>query len=191
MKQYVNVFLQAKNLSPKHFSDPFHKYTSGRRLPTRLFSTTRRFFGSSYANSGTPATPTSPTTPGLVYNNTAGTVSLSNGSAIPMQQRRLAEFATILGDFKLAVSVWESLRKETRGAVGSVSFLLEVFEWLSQFLIILGSVRKRSRSYYRLRKRCNFMLHTPSNFSVYRRAVKLQLLLKHAVCHMQSDGKWA
>ncbi len=38
-----------------------------------------------------------------------------------MQQRRLAEFATILGDFKLAVGVWESVRKETKGASGSVS----------------------------------------------------------------------
>lgn len=37
----------------------------------------------------------------------------------PSQQRRLAEFATILGDFKLAVTVWESLRKESKG--GSVS----------------------------------------------------------------------
>ena len=34
------------------------------------------------------------------------------------QQRRLAEFATILGDYKLAISVWETLRKEARG--GSV-----------------------------------------------------------------------
>ena len=40
----------------------------------------------------------------------------------PNQQRRLAEFATILGDFKLAVNVWESLRKEGKG--GSVSALL-------------------------------------------------------------------
>ena len=37
-----------------------------------------------------------------------------------MQQRRLAEFATILGDLKLAVSVWEALRKESRGKIGSV-----------------------------------------------------------------------
>ena len=34
------------------------------------------------------------------------------------QQRRLAEFATILGDYKLAITVWETLRKESRG--GSV-----------------------------------------------------------------------
>lgn len=41
-----------------------------------------------------------------------------------MQQRRLAEFSTMLGDFKLAVNVWESLRKETRGSTGSVRRLL-------------------------------------------------------------------
>lgn len=35
------------------------------------------------------------------------------------QHRRLAEFATILGDFKLAISIWETLRKESKG--GAVS----------------------------------------------------------------------
>lgn len=40
------------------------------------------------------------------------------------QQRRLAEFATILGDFKLAVNVWESLRKDNKG--GSVSILSSI-----------------------------------------------------------------
>ena len=38
------------------------------------------------------------------------------------QQRRLAEFATILGDYKLAISVWETLRKDGRG--GSVSYIV-------------------------------------------------------------------
>lgn len=37
-----------------------------------------------------------------------------------LQQRRLAEFATMLGDLKLAVTVWEALRKEGRG--GSVRY---------------------------------------------------------------------
>lgn len=43
-------------------------------------------------------------------------------SAPPLQQRRLAEFATMLGDLKLAITVWESLRKESRG--GSVRHVL-------------------------------------------------------------------
>ncbi|EJD04067.1 uncharacterized protein FOMMEDRAFT_106503 [Fomitiporia mediterranea MF3/22] len=93
-------------------------YASNRRLPSRLFSTTRRFFGSSYSASPSPSSsPSSPTGAGHAYSNSAS--STSNGSMIPMQQRRLAEFATMLGDFKLAVSVWESLRKDTRGTVGS------------------------------------------------------------------------
>lgn len=37
----------------------------------------------------------------------------------PSQQRRLAEFATILGDYKLAILVWEALRKDGKG--GAVS----------------------------------------------------------------------
>lgn len=45
-----------------------------------------------------------------------------------MQQRRLAEFATILGDFKLAVSVWEAIRKETKGQYGSV-LLFDLLEF--------------------------------------------------------------
>ena len=45
--------------------------------------------------------------------------SISNmGPGNVNQQRRLAEFATILGDYKLAIPVWEALRKEARG--GSV-----------------------------------------------------------------------
>ena len=44
----------------------------------------------------------------------------SDGLSPPSQLRRLAEFATVLGDCKLAVMVWEALRKESKG--GSVSF---------------------------------------------------------------------
>lgn len=47
-----------------------------------------------------------------------------------MQQRRLAEFATMLGDFKLAVAVWEALRKETKGASGSVSEVVHTMKCL-------------------------------------------------------------
>jgi hypothetical protein len=35
----------------------------------------------------------------------------------------LAEFATILGDFKLAVTVWETLRKEGKGGSVCASLL--------------------------------------------------------------------
>lgn len=40
----------------------------------------------------------------------------------PSQQRRLAEFATILGDYKLAITVWEALRKDGKG--GGVSLFV-------------------------------------------------------------------
>ena len=46
------------------------------------------------------------------------TILIHGGAGGVTQQRRLAEFATILGDYKLATSVWEGLRKEGRG--GSV-----------------------------------------------------------------------
>ena len=37
----------------------------------------------------------------------------------PPQNRRLAEFATFLGDYKVAMTVWDSLRKDGKGgAVG-------------------------------------------------------------------------
>ncbi|THH11203.1 hypothetical protein EW145_g824 [Phellinidium pouzarii] len=92
-------------------------YSSNRRLPSRLFSTTRKFFGSSYSTAAYPSSPASPTSPLHNYSNSAS--SISNGANTLMQQRRLAEFATMLGDVKLAVSVWETLRKETKGASGS------------------------------------------------------------------------
>ncbi|KAH7912583.1 ER-golgi trafficking TRAPP I complex 85 kDa subunit-domain-containing protein [Hygrophoropsis aurantiaca] len=53
--------------------------------------------------------------------------SISGSSVLtspPSQQRRLAEFATILGDFKLAVGVWESLRKESKGGSDILPLLL-------------------------------------------------------------------
>ena len=74
------------------------QFSSTRRLPSRLLSsTTRRFFGSS---SSTPSAATS-----------AGT-----GNPLESQSwmhRRLAEFSTILGDYKLASLVWETLRKDS------------------------------------------------------------------------------
>ena len=47
----------------------------------------------------------------------------NDGLSPPSQLRRLAEFATVLGDYKLAIMVWEALRKENKG--GSVSFSKE------------------------------------------------------------------
>ncbi|KZW02555.1 hypothetical protein EXIGLDRAFT_415091 [Exidia glandulosa HHB12029] len=81
-------------------------FSANRRLPTRIFSSTRRFFGSSTGSISSASAVTSPTTP--------------NGQQLPPpsappQQRRLAEFATILGDFRLAIPVWEAWRKEGRG----------------------------------------------------------------------------
>ncbi|KAG5220519.1 ER-golgi trafficking TRAPP complex-domain-containing [Salix suchowensis] len=97
-------------------------FSSNRRLPSRLFSSTRRLFGSP---SPSPA-PTHNTTSSVSSvpgrsNTYNGSTNGALGSSSISQQRRLAEFATILGDFKLAVNVWESLRKEGKG--GSVRFV--------------------------------------------------------------------
>ncbi|KAF8309874.1 ER-golgi trafficking TRAPP I complex 85 kDa subunit-domain-containing protein, partial [Cantharellus anzutake] len=71
-------------------------FSSTRRLPSRLLSsTTRRIFGSS-----SPA-PTSSVANGIF--------SLESQT---WMHRRLAEFSTILGDYKLASLVWETLRKD-------------------------------------------------------------------------------
>ncbi|CAE7231072.1 unnamed protein product [Rhizoctonia solani] len=70
-------------------------YAATRRLPSRLFSTTRRFFGTSGSSTPTPSSPSSP------------------APSTDVQQRRLAEFATFLGDLKLATTVFDTLRKET------------------------------------------------------------------------------
>lgn len=51
-----------------------------------------------------------------------GQNSIQTSFGGPSQQRRLAEFATILGDLKLAVTIWEALRKEGKG--GSVRSIL-------------------------------------------------------------------
>lgn len=85
-------------------------------LPSRLFTSTRRLFGSSTV---TPSTPTtgksfSPTSP--------ATASISSPS--PPQHRRLAEFATFLGDFKLAVTVFESLRRDGKGGTAVLPLML-------------------------------------------------------------------
>ncbi|KAF5317627.1 hypothetical protein D9611_015053 [Ephemerocybe angulata] len=89
-------------------------YSSTRRLPSRLFSSTRRLFGSP---SPSPAPGHSVSSSVSSLPGRSMTTGSMNGGAPtpPSQLRRLAEFATILGDFKLAASVWESLRKESKG----------------------------------------------------------------------------
>ncbi|KAI0800868.1 ER-golgi trafficking TRAPP I complex 85 kDa subunit-domain-containing protein [Fomes fomentarius] len=103
-------------------------YSSSRRLPSRLFSSTRRLFGAT-STASSPATPTHGTNPSISSTNSRFTHGPNNsvssitsvtsistmGGGSVTQQRRLAEFATILGDYKLAISVWETLRKEGRG----------------------------------------------------------------------------
>ncbi|KAJ7125714.1 ER-golgi trafficking TRAPP I complex 85 kDa subunit-domain-containing protein [Mycena crocata] len=98
-------------------------FSSNRRLPSRLFSSTRRLFGSP---SPSPA-PTHNSTASLSRSSTytgSALVSASSTPAPPPQQRRLAEFATILGDFKLAVTVWEAMRKEGKGGSEMLPLLL-------------------------------------------------------------------
>ncbi|KAI0686194.1 ER-golgi trafficking TRAPP I complex 85 kDa subunit-domain-containing protein [Earliella scabrosa] len=103
-------------------------YSSSRRLPSRLFSSTRRLFGAS-STSSSPATPTHGSSGSISSTNSRFTHGPNNsvssitsvtsistmGGGSVNQQRRLAGFATILGDYKLAMSVWETLRKEARG----------------------------------------------------------------------------
>ncbi|KAG2075048.1 hypothetical protein BDR04DRAFT_1006461 [Suillus decipiens] len=97
-------------------------YSSSRRLPLRLFSSTRRLFGTS---SATPVHSSTPSLPARSSTYTAPQSSVSGPTVPPpSQQRRLAEFATILGDFKLAVAVWESLRKEGKGGSDILPLLI-------------------------------------------------------------------
>ncbi|KAJ3844312.1 ER-golgi trafficking TRAPP I complex 85 kDa subunit-domain-containing protein [Lentinula raphanica] len=96
-------------------------FVSTRRLPSRLFSSTRRLFGSP-SPSPTPQ-PTHRSTPSRASTYTApGAAQPNTGS--PSQQRRLAEFATVLGDFKLAVTVWETLSKEGKGGSDIMPLIL-------------------------------------------------------------------
>ncbi|KII93831.1 hypothetical protein PLICRDRAFT_36073 [Plicaturopsis crispa FD-325 SS-3] len=100
-------------------------YSSTRRLPSRLFSSTRRLFGTASPPPVTANSATHAPTRSHTYNGSQGSITGAGGLAgPPPQQRRLAEFATILGDFKLAVSVWESLRKEGKGGSEILPMLL-------------------------------------------------------------------
>ncbi|KIO08413.1 hypothetical protein M404DRAFT_134508 [Pisolithus tinctorius Marx 270] len=105
-------------------------YSSSRRLPSRLFSSTRRLFGSGTSTPQTPVHASSTSLSSLpVRSHTYSTsqTSLSGPSFLlppPSQQRRLAEFSTVLGDHKLAIGVWESLRKEGKGGSDILPMLL-------------------------------------------------------------------
>jgi hypothetical protein len=70
-------------------------------------------------------TPSSSASPILSGTRSSGShtsiASISAGHPPPSQQRRLAEFATLLCDLKLAVSVWEALKKDGKG--GSVGYI--------------------------------------------------------------------
>ncbi|KAK7064334.1 ER-golgi trafficking TRAPP I complex 85 kDa subunit-domain-containing protein [Favolaschia claudopus] len=91
-------------------------FSSNRRLPSRLFSSTRRLFGSPSPSPAPTHVSSSSLSRASTYNGSSViTGGAAGGPAPPSQQRRLAEFATILGDFRLAVVVWEALRKEGKG----------------------------------------------------------------------------
>ncbi|KZT30693.1 hypothetical protein NEOLEDRAFT_1126297 [Neolentinus lepideus HHB14362 ss-1] len=101
-------------------------FSSTRRLPSRLFSSTRRLFGSPTPSS--PGHASKPSTSSVASRTSISSItSNANGTqglGPPSQYRRLAEFATILGDIKLAVSVWESLRKDGKGGSEILPLLL-------------------------------------------------------------------
>lgn len=104
-------------------------YSSSRRLPSRLFSSTRKLFGSSVPPTQNPIHTSSSTislpSRSHTYNPSQPASASSVLTAPPSQLRRLAEFATILGDYKLAINVWESLRKENKG--GSVNQVIYIW----------------------------------------------------------------
>lgn len=98
-----------------------HKFSSNRRLPSRLFSSTRRLFGTGATSAPSPAISTP-----IRSHSVSSSQTFSTGFPTPVdrisQQQRLAEFATVLGDIKLATTVWEALRKDGKG--GSVRIFL-------------------------------------------------------------------
>ncbi|PVF97590.1 hypothetical protein CPB86DRAFT_785718 [Serendipita vermifera] len=116
--KFVREFL-TQSLIPwmeKHVLDWNEAFSNNKRLPTRIFTSTRRLFGTTNTMPATPSTSSS--------FNTVSPTSASAGASLPPPQRRLAEFATFLGDFKVAVAVWESLRKEGKGGAAVLPLLL-------------------------------------------------------------------
>ncbi|KAA1467917.1 hypothetical protein DENSPDRAFT_856966 [Dentipellis sp. KUC8613] len=128
--RFVREFV-AMNLVPwmeKCVLDWNENFSSTRRLPSRLFSSTRRLFGSSASPAPTHGPNASVSSISSRTHNSVGSQSsvssISGPNGPPSQQRRLAEFATVLGDFKLATSVWEALRKDGKGGSDVLPFLL-------------------------------------------------------------------
>ncbi|KAF9015517.1 ER-golgi trafficking TRAPP I complex 85 kDa subunit-domain-containing protein [Cyathus striatus] len=99
-------------------------FSSTRRLPSRLFSSTRRLFGSSAVVASPTHQPSSSVSSVTSRMSQYASPTTASGPSPPSQQRRLAEFSTILGDFKLAVTVWEALRKESKGGSDILPLLL-------------------------------------------------------------------
>ncbi|KAJ7900204.1 ER-golgi trafficking TRAPP I complex 85 kDa subunit-domain-containing protein [Mycena olivaceomarginata] len=99
-------------------------FSSNRRLPSRLFSSTRRLFGSPSPSPAPTHVSSASLSRSSTFNGSPVIAAGAPGPAPPSQQRRLAEFATILGDFKLAVTVWEALRKEGKGGSDMLPLLL-------------------------------------------------------------------
>jgi hypothetical protein len=99
-------------------------YSSSRRLPSRLFSTTRRLFGSQAPSPAATPGPPGASTPIRGHTTSNSVSSLAAAVPGPSQQRRLAEFATILGDLKVATAVWETLRKDGKGGSDILPMLL-------------------------------------------------------------------
>ncbi|KAG8880663.1 hypothetical protein FRB97_000617 [Tulasnella sp. 331] len=95
-------------------------YSSSRRLPSRLFTSTRRLFGSSSPSAASSAGPSTPTSP----NGTQSSSPFSNHPQALSQHRRLAEFSTFLGDYKFAIPLWETIRKEGKGGSDVLPMLL-------------------------------------------------------------------
>jgi hypothetical protein len=129
MEKYVadwneNVIPASHVPGPHVDSFIYFQFASTRRLPSRLFSSTRRLFGSGTASPLPQQTLMSSVSPALSGTRSGSQSSISSiaagGHPPPSQLRRLAEFATILGDLKLAISVWEMLKKDGKG--GSVGY---------------------------------------------------------------------
>ncbi|KAF5384925.1 hypothetical protein D9615_001402 [Tricholomella constricta] len=101
-------------------------FSSTRRLPSRLFSSTRRLFGSPSPSPTPTHNPSSSVSslPARAAHNSSTQGPSGASVSPPSQQRRLAEFATILGDLKLAVTVWEALRKDGKGGSDILPLLL-------------------------------------------------------------------